>query len=616
MSKKRTISFGVGIAVVVAALVIALVAVSGSNSTGPAPSASSSTSGTITFAELPQAPPNYIFPYMGFSYFSVTNISQFQQLMFRPLYWFGLGGSSAVVPSLSLAQMPKFTNGDRTVTITTKGWKFADGQPVNAQSVMFFLNLYKADPTSYAGYVPGYGIPDQVTSAHGHGNTVVLNFSAPMGPNWLLYNYLSEIVPFPNTWDITAPHHTSTCATGAFGAKSTDAACKAVEKYLDGQSAKIPTYTDAMWQSGVDGPWKLTYINALGNVTMVPNKSYSGPVKAKVAFFKEVPFTSNQAELNALESGSLSSGYVDPTQLSAPAPAPGKVGPNLPALRGKYNLVTGGTLSYNYDPLNFNAKTDPMAAVLDQLYVRQALQTSTDQVGIIKKINKGYGVVTTNPVPVNVPSSIARQPKNPYPFSLSKAKELLTSHGWSLVNGTMTCTSPGTGANQCGAGISANTAMNFTYLYASGSQALTDTVNAEVSDWKTLGINVTTSTNTFNNVISGCTPTSATQWEICSWGAGWIYSPDYYPSGEELLLKGAGSNAGSYNDPMMNAIIRQSITTSVPLTRYAAYAATQVPVLFQPTATVIGENSTKLKSSIGFTPNPLEEFMPEYLSLK
>jgi hypothetical protein len=67
---------------------------------------------------------------------------------------------------------------------------------------------------------------------------------------------------------------------------------------------------------------------------------------------------------------------------------------------------------------------------------------------------------------------------------------------------------------------------------------------------------------------------------------------------------------------MMNAIIKQSITTSVPLTRYAAYAATQVPVLYQPLQTAIGENSTKLQSSIGFTPNPLDEFMPEYLSLK
>jgi ABC-type transport system substrate-binding protein len=58
-----------------------------------------------------------------------------------------------------------------------KGWKFADGQTVNAESVMFFLNMYKADPTSYCGYNKGYGIPDQVASASGKGNTVTIKFT-------------------------------------------------------------------------------------------------------------------------------------------------------------------------------------------------------------------------------------------------------------------------------------------------------------------------------------------------------------------------------------------------------------------------------------------------------
>ena len=40
----------------------------------------------------------------------------------------------------------------------------------------------------------------------------------------------------PNTWDVTAPGKTSTCATGAYGAAATDTACKAVEKYLDAQA--------------------------------------------------------------------------------------------------------------------------------------------------------------------------------------------------------------------------------------------------------------------------------------------------------------------------------------------------------------------------------------------
>jgi peptide/nickel transport system substrate-binding protein len=48
--------------------------------------------GTATFAEGPNAKPNYIFPLTSGAYFSVTNLSQFQFLIYRPLYWFGDNG--------------------------------------------------------------------------------------------------------------------------------------------------------------------------------------------------------------------------------------------------------------------------------------------------------------------------------------------------------------------------------------------------------------------------------------------------------------------------------------------------------------------------------------------
>ncbi len=131
--------------------------------------AASTTSNTITFAESPGGFPNYIFPYMSCTYFSVDNTQAFQYEMFRPVYWFGLGTTTVVQPKLSLAAMPVMSNGNKTVTINMKGWKFADGQTIDAQSVMFYLNMYKADPTAYCGYNAGYGIPDQVTSASGSG---------------------------------------------------------------------------------------------------------------------------------------------------------------------------------------------------------------------------------------------------------------------------------------------------------------------------------------------------------------------------------------------------------------------------------------------------------------
>ena len=67
---------------------------------------------TITFAETPGASPNYIFPYASCLYDSPNNIGQFQQLMFRPLYWFGLGPSVAQSAALSLATQPVYNKSD------------------------------------------------------------------------------------------------------------------------------------------------------------------------------------------------------------------------------------------------------------------------------------------------------------------------------------------------------------------------------------------------------------------------------------------------------------------------------------------------------------------------
>src|SRR2546427_10598615 len=54
------------------------------------------TGGAATVVELPDAKPKYIFPPTSGGYFSVANLSPFQFLMVRPLYWFGHGGKVAV----------------------------------------------------------------------------------------------------------------------------------------------------------------------------------------------------------------------------------------------------------------------------------------------------------------------------------------------------------------------------------------------------------------------------------------------------------------------------------------------------------------------------------------
>jgi peptide/nickel transport system substrate-binding protein len=581
--------------------------------------AASKPSGVLTFAEAPNTPPNYIFPYVPCANFSVATIDGFQQQMFRPAYWFGLGSSAAIQPSLSLANQPVFSNGNKTATITMKGWKFADGQTIDAESLMFFLNMYRSDPTAYCGFNGKYGIPNQVASASGTGNTVTIHFTTSVNPYWILYNYLAELTPLPNSWDVTGPGKTSTCATGVYNAKSTNAACLAVATYLQKLAGDTSTYTDSFWQSGDSGPWKLTAFDNLGNATFVPNTKYSGPQKAQVAEVKEVAFTSATAEENALRAGSIDIGYVDNGVLTQNG-TPSKPGANWAPIASNYTLHVSAPWSVDYSAYNMN-KLNPQAPLLDQLYIRQALQLTVNQPEIIKKAFKGYGYVQINPLPPVTPSSIDTGVsfKNPYPYNPTKASSLLKSHGWVKSGSTLVCNSPGTGMSDCGAGITKGEKLLFTFEYDSGSPATALQVDAEVSEWASIGIGMTVSSAPFNTVISTCSADSA-KWSICYWGAGWIYSPEYYPSGETLFTPGASFNIGNFNDPALNAATQQTDFGTASLGNFANIAAQALPDLYQPNTTNdfaaggIGEVKNGLKSSIGFSPNPLETFMPEYYS--
>ena len=101
------------------------------------------------------------------------------------------------------------------------------------------------------------------------------------------------------------------CATDT--AADNYAKCKAVYTFLTAQSKQAGTYASSPLWKVVDGPWKLSSFSTDGHVTMVPNTSYSGPVKPKLAAIKFVPFTSDSAEYTALKTGQVDVGNV-PTQ--------------------------------------------------------------------------------------------------------------------------------------------------------------------------------------------------------------------------------------------------------------------------------------------------------------
>ncbi len=583
--------------------------------------------GTLTIAEGAAAGPNYIFPLMPLQYFSVTNFDLIYQL-FPPMYWFGVGNTAALNTQLSMADQPVFTNNGRTVTIHLKGWKWSNGQPVDSQDILFWMNMVKANATSWAGFAPGAGqFPGDVTNVVTAGpDTVVFTLDASYSSYWFTYNELSQVSPIPLAWDVTsagAKPGSGGCSTASYKSVTTATtskgllvptsasakACVAVYTFLSGktEAGDLGTYaTNPLWQI-VDGPFKLTSYDATdGGATLVPNPSYSGTPKPSLAKLVLAPFTTDAAEFNVLSSGNkLNIGYVPPQNVPKYSGKPWcsngpSAGANNAQLAAHYNLVPLYGWSVNYFPVNFTNPTS--GPIFKQLYVRQAFQSLMNQSLWIALYDSGYGVPTYGPVPVMPPTSFASkmESSDPYPYSPSKAKSLLSSHGWHVVpNGVTTCVKPGTASDECGAGIAKGAQMSFNYLYYNGVTNFNAQIQEMATSWEQAGIKLNLAGKSFGDVIGTALPCPAGKacgWDLANWGGGWDYAPDYYPTGEEIFTTGAGSNSGGYSDPTNDAnIVKTNVSSSLSaLYTYENYLAVQLPVIWQPTAayelTEIGKN--------------------------
>ena len=585
--------------------------------------------GTMTIAEGAAAGPNYIFPMMGLQYFSVTNFDLIY-LMFRPLYYFGVGNTADLNEGLSVADTPVYSNSGRTVTIKMKGYKWSNGETVNAQDVVFWMNMLKADATSWAGYAPGPGqFPGDVTNvvANNKTDTVTFTLDATYSSYGFTYNELSQGTPLPVAWDITSPgaqpgsggcsgaSYTSVKApisatTGALADVSTSAkACAAVFAFLSGktEAGDLGTYaSNPLWQV-VDGPFRLTAYDATdGGATVVPNKQYSGPVKPSLDKLVMAPFTTDSAEFNVLQSGNkINIGYVPPQNVPvyrgktwcATGPC---VGANNAQLAANYNLSPLYGWAINYFPLNFTNPTS--GSIFKQLYIRQAMQSLMNQTLWIQLYESGYGVPDYGPVPVIPPTDFAsaQESTNPYPYNPAHARALLSSHGWNVVkNGLTTCVKPGKAADECGAGIPKGAPLSFNYLYYNGAVSFNSQIQELQSSWAQAGIKVILAGKSFGDVVGVALPCSsgkACPWDIANWGGGWTYAPDYYPTGEEIFTTGAGSNSGDYSDATADKlIVDTNVSSSLSsLHTYENYLSQQLPVIWQPEGayqlTEIGKN--------------------------
>lgn len=546
--------------------------------------------GVVRVAQAPGTAPNYIFPITPAANGSVYNLYQFQNLLFKPLYAGRVGTAPKIDPTESLAAAPTFANGNKTVTIKLKStYTWSDGKKVVADDVVFFIALLKAavkeSPANFGNYTPGY-FPDSVAKAEATDpTTVTLTLTKPFNPQFFYLNQLTYITPMPSTaWN-----------RAAVGGPALDwkdpANARKIYDFLAKQAGSLATYaTNPLWKV-VDGPFNLTAYNTnTGALSMKPNPKYTGPQKAHIAELQQVAFTSEAAEFNQLRSGNVEVGAVPFTSLA-----------QVPALqRTGYSVYGYPGFGFSYTLFNFKNTTGHFDKIIAQLYVRQALAHLQDQPGLIKGVYRNAAAASYGPVPAVPKTEFTpdNATTNPYPYDPDAARKLLTDHGWNVVpNGTTTCKTPGSGTNQCGAGIPAGTPLSWNLYYANSPAATGQQVTALVSAAKQLGITIATSSKTFNFLIQNYSDVSAkaniNKWAMMKFGG---FSVNNYPTTNQIFNTTGSYNFGGYSDPQADKLIQNSVFGADPkaVSKEAAYITTAVPAIFQPNTSNVLAFSNKI----------------------
>jgi peptide/nickel transport system substrate-binding protein len=602
-------------------------------------SGASVTKTVVTWALAPGTAPNYIFPMVTFAKCSTSNIGEFQNMLYRNLYSFGAGGgtntSVGLNKKLSTAYTPTYSTGGTTVTIKLKTYKWSNGEKLTSTDVLFYFNMLRVAKTHYCYWFnyTGLAMPTIIKSVTASKpTTVVLTLSKKVSAHWFTYNELSQITPMPMAWDVTTLHgapNSGGCAKAAYG--TGDAKCKAVYDFLSLQAGFNPTKptakitalstyaTSPIWKI-VNGPWKLKSFGPTAPVVMVPNPTYSGSNKPKIKEFIEKPFSTTAAEFNDLVAGTVSVGYLPEADITSNAKlaktveTEPKQGANNPRLTSTYTLKKGWLEQITYFPLNFNSNGDTgqAGAIFKQAYFRQALEEGINQPQYIKSLFHGYGVPDYGPVPPTPknPYLDSTERHNPFAYNPSKGKALLKAHGWKVSSGgTDVCQRAGTGSSDCGAGIKKGAKLSFTFSVAT-TPPIPDMAAAEKATWASEGIQVRLNKATFDTIIGVAVPCKATSkscsWEMANWGGGWVFAPDYYPTGEELFLPGAGANSGNFTTSTSNKLIKATDVKTVSLSNYENYLTKAVPVVWEPVSgAALAEIHKGLK---GFYENAFSDF--------
>jgi peptide/nickel transport system substrate-binding protein len=531
---------------------------------------------------MPDQGPNWLGPFNPGDKMITAN-SSLKQLLWVPLIQSGgAGGTMGWDKPASVASAYTFSADGLTIDITLGNFTWSDGKPVTTRDVEFQYNLIKNNIADTVGGVDSWSsyskgkFPDNVKELKiVDDKHLSITWDKVYNPDWLVLNQLIYMIPLPqHVMDKTSASE----AVGDYD-RTADGA-KKVYAFLMEQGKDVTTYTSNPLWAVVDGPYKVQSWTSDNAVTIVANDAYTGDDKPTIKTVNLKPYTSDDAEMNDVRSGAVDYGYITATQMSA----------QQQFTAAGYTITPWMGWGATYAPYNY--ASDANGKVFSQLYVRQALQSAIDQPAMVQSIFYGTANEDYGPVPQGIESDFLSdtQKNNPYPYDLTKAAGLLTSHGWTKgSDGYVTCTNPGTGADQCGEGIAQGQGISLNAVIETNSVTGDEWAYIK-SQWQQIGVALTLSPSTqVTTTAQDCDPTknagACTTWDLVFFGtAGSWYFPAY-PTGERLFHSGVMKwNCGQWVDTKADSLIDATLTgtDTKAMQDYSAYLAEQLPVLWLP----------------------------------
>jgi peptide/nickel transport system substrate-binding protein len=403
-----------------------------------------------------------------------------------------------LIPEMA-TQVPKVDSDQVTYKVTMRdGLKWSDGQDITADDVVFTFQLmfdpkYSAVTSRFRSQLTAH--LDSVTAPDAR--TVVFKTKGPYAP--FIYSFIPIGILPKHVWSQLQP------------ADINSSTMNQVPTVVSGPMIPVK------WDKGTQYQMKR-------NDLFFKGKTYLDEY-----FFKVVADAVQVA--NQLKTGEVDAGGPDPSQWDSLA--------NV----ANITRLTYVAPSFDYYIHNLDPAKTPKAAIFGDVQVRRALLTAIDRKTVAQKVY--FGLASPADSSVSGAQWVHTTPRTQYPYSVSKAEQMLDAAGWVK------------GAD----GVRAKNGVRMEWeLRTNVGNKVRETLITVLADqWKQVGASVSTNPVQFPQLVTQLSQTR--QFEMILLGIAEGLDPDTTQLWSSKSIGGGALNGAAYKNPKVDDLLDQAVVT-------------------------------------------------------